>query len=316
MILLSVLIITSDVFSGEVILYGEAPDWSGTVLSVFRYKEMITWSEDLLAETRISDSGTFELNIQVDNTTCIFTHLGIYKAFLYVEPGNAYELVLPPYQIKTPADLLNPYFEEILIQMGIANINENDINIQMRMFDDTYEPYYNKHVIEAVEGKDFSRLDEDISRIDVHFRNNPDEYFRQYRQYKYAYLRYLSLQHKVITVAETFFTGKPILYHNPAYMELLNQVFKDYFYYHGRTDKGKKIYQDINNNKDYNELLFTLKKNKLFSKVPSDAMAVDPYPRIAITSLKDDEYQDLIFFYPMGTESKGKIILMENNRIW
>lgn len=59
-----------------------------------------------------------------------------------------------------------------------------------------------------------------------------------------------------------------------------------------------------------------MKKNKLFSKEASDFFTVDPYPRIAMTSLKDDEYQDLIFFYPVGKKSKGKIILMKNNRIW
>jgi hypothetical protein len=189
----------------------------------------------------------------------------------------------------------------------------------MRMFDDTYEPYYNKHVIEAVEGKDFSRLDEDISRIEVHFRNNPDEYFRQYRQYKYAFLRYLSLQHKVITVAETLFTGKPILYHNPAYMKLFNQVFKDYFYYHGRTDKGKKIYQDINFNKDYNELLLTLKKNELFSdnalmelvilKCLHDEFYSDRFSRSGILTILDSliTSTDIELHHLIGNTIRNKI---------
>ena len=265
LVFLSGIMISISLPAGEVILYGKAADWSKTIISFYRYKELVTWSEDLLAEAKITDTGSFEIKIHVDETAYIFAHLGVYRAFLYVEPGKEYQLVLPPYREKTPADLLNPYFEEILIQLGIANIDENDINIQIRMFDDTYEPYYNKHVMAAVEGKDFSRLDEDIERIETHFSNNTNEYFRQYRQYKYAYLRYLSLQHKVTAIAETLLAGKPILYHNLAYMELFNQVFKNYFFYHGRTDEGKKIYQDINFDNNYNELLITLKKNTLFS---------------------------------------------------
>jgi peroxiredoxin len=149
--------------------------------------------------------------------------------------------------------------------MGVANIDENDINIQIRMFEDTYEPYYNKHVVNAVGGKDFSRLDEDIEHIESHFNKNDNEYFRLYRLYKYAYLRYLSLQHKVTTISEMLFAGKPVLYHNLAYMELFNQVFKNYFFYHGRTDTGKKLYQDINSDQNYHELLTTLRENALFS---------------------------------------------------
>jgi peroxiredoxin len=262
---LSAFIITFNLYAGEVVLYGKATDWSGTHISFYRYKELVTYSEDLLAETNIAEDGTFKLEIEVHETTYIFTHLGAYNAYLYAESGKSYELVLPPCLEKTPADLLNPYFEEIRIQMGIANIDENDINIQIRMFDDTYEPYYNKHVINAVEEKDFSRLDEDIKHIDAHFRENANDYFRQYRQYKYAYLRYLSLQHKVTTIAEMLFAGKPVLYHNLAYMELFNQVFKNYFYYHGRTDDGEKIYHDINSEQNYDELLITLRENTLFS---------------------------------------------------
>ena len=265
LIFLSGMMIAINLSAGEVLLYGKAPDWPETAISFFRYRELITWSEDLLGVAEITDTSSFEIKIDIDETTYIFAHLGVYKAFLYVEPGKEYQLVLPPYREKTPADLLNPYFEEILIQLGIANIDENDINIQIRMFDDTYEPYYNKHVLSAVEGKDFSRLDEDIEHIEIHFSNNTNEYFRQYRQYKYAYLRYLSLQHKVAAIAEMLFAGKPILYHNPAYMELFNQVFKNYFFYHGRTSEGKRIYQNINLDNDYNELLVTLGKNTLFS---------------------------------------------------
>jgi peroxiredoxin len=285
LVLLSGFILSINLHAGEVLLYGKAPEWSETDISFFRYKELITYSEYLLAKTEVNDDGTFKMELQVDNTTYIFAHLGVYLAFLYVEPGKKYELVLPPFREKTPADLLNPYFEEILIQLGIANIDENDINIQMRMFDDTFEPYYNKHVVEAVKGKDFSRLDEDIRRIDSHFFNDSNEYFRQYRQYKYAYLRYLSLQHQVTDISRMLFAGKPILYNNLAYMELFNQVFKNYFLYHGRTDEGKKIYRDINFNRSYNELLITLRENPLFS---NDSLL----ELVVLKCLHDEFYSD------------------------
>ncbi len=59
-----------------------------------------------------------------------------------------------------------------------------------------------------------------------------------------------------------------------------------------------------------------MKNNKLFFKDPSDSIVVDPYAVIIADSLKGDEYNDLIFFYTAGVKSRGKIILMKNNRIW
>ena len=264
-IILSCLFINSRVHAGEIVLSGKSVDWANSEIAFYRYKELITYSEELLAKTVISDDGTFKLTFRVNETSYIFTHLGIYLAYLYAEPGKEYELVLPPVKEKTSSDYLNPYFQETEIQMGIINIREDDINIQIRMFDDMYEPYYDKHVIESVEGKNFARLDEDISHIESHFAKNTNKYFRQYREYKYAYLRYLSLQHNVTTVSNLLFARKPVLYNNMAYMDLFNQVFKDYFYYHGRTDEGEKIYQDINKDKNYEELKVTLRENKLFA---------------------------------------------------
>lgn len=264
-LILSCYFINSRAHAGEIVLSGNSADWANSEIAFYRYKELITYSEELLAKTVISGDGTFKIIIQADKTSYIFTHLGIYLAYIYVEPGKEYKLVLPPFKEKTSSDYLNPYFQETQIQLGITNIGEDDINIQIRMFEDMYEPYYNKHVIESVEGKDFTRLDEDIRHIESHFVENSNEYFRQYRQYKYAYLRYLSLQHNVTTVSDLLFAGKPVLYNNMAYMDLFNQIFKDYFYYHGRTDEGEKIYQDINKDRNFDELKVTLRENDLFA---------------------------------------------------
>lgn len=250
--------------AGEAIVFGKSEEWANKKISFCRYQEFITYSEEIIASAIVSDDGSFEIKIPVSETQYVFAHLEIYKLYLYAEPGNKYELVLPPYQAKTPADLLNPYFEELALQAGIANINENDLNLLIRMFDDAYEPYYEKHVIESVSGKDFSTLDADIQRIDAPFTNSTNKFFRDYMKYKYAYLRYLALQHNVTNISEMFFTNQPVLYHNPAYMELFNQVFDKYFLYHGRTEKGKKIYDNINVEKDYSELLQSLKNNNLF----------------------------------------------------
>ncbi|MBN2611398.1 MAG: TlpA family protein disulfide reductase [Bacteroidales bacterium] len=250
--------------AGTVTLFSNASEWHSADLVFYRYKELITRSEEEIGATKTSAGGAFELTLTIDDTEFIFTRLGIYQLYLYAEPGKKYELALPPYQEKSPADLLNPYYEALTIQAGIVNIDENDINMLIRMFDDSFEPFYSKHVVESVSGKDFSKLDEDIGSIEAPFRKTDNKYFKDYREYKYAFLRYLSLQHQVTVISEMFFTGKPVLYHNQAYMELFNQVFDDYFLYHGRTDKGKKIYDDINVSKDYGALYKTLKKNELF----------------------------------------------------
>lgn len=59
-----------------------------------------------------------------------------------------------------------------------------------------------------------------------------------------------------------------------------------------------------------------MKDNKIYSKEASDIFSVDPHPRVVVDSLENDEFNDIAFYYPLGEQSKGKIILMKNNRIW
>ncbi len=268
LVLLSILfiyiILIKNLKAGEVTLYGKAPDWANTELVFNKYANLITNTEDILVKTTLSEDGSFNVKINLNSTTYIFSHLGIYFLYFYAEPGKEYELILPPKQEKSDADKLNPYFEETKIQLGIANLPEDDINIQMRMFHDSYNPYYNKHVIEAVKKNDFSQLDSDIERIDKLFKKSTNQYFNNYRKYRFALIRHWAFQYEVKGISEKFFVNEPVLYENQAYMELFNQVFNDYFLYHGRTKEGEKIYHDINSLKDYGELRKTLQQNKIF----------------------------------------------------
>jgi thiol-disulfide isomerase/thioredoxin len=47
-------------------------------------------------------------------------------------------------------------------------------------------------------------------------------------------------------------------------MELFNQVYDKYFVFFGMTDKGSKIYDDINTSKSYSDLKRTLSRDNVF----------------------------------------------------
>ncbi len=251
--------------AGDVTVKTDSSEWTGTPISFYRYADLVTETELLLAKTVTDNDGGFEVHFPVEKTTLVFARLGVFMVSLYAEPGKVYEVILPPEQQKRPEDLLNPYFEELFLQLGVHNLQDDDINVMIRMFNDTYNPYYNKHVREVLQGRDFSSLDADIQQMEKSFASNTNTYFKNYRKYRYATLRYLAMQHKVTGISEQYFAGNPVLYDNQAYMDLFHQVFNDYFLYHGRTKEGEKIYSDINTEKDYGALRITLKKNKLFS---------------------------------------------------
>ncbi len=255
----------SVLLSQNVILRGNAPSYANSEIVFNKYTDWVTQTEEEAGRCMVDDKGDFKIFMDLDRITFIFSHLGIYKAFLYIEPDRTYEIVLPEKADKAPEDELNPYFIESRIQLGIINVNTEETNFVIRMFNDAYNPYYNKHIINFMNKDDFSELEEDIERIEKPFINSGNNFFNNYRKYRYGLLKHLSYQQKARSVSDEYFRDKPVLLYNPAYMELFNQVYDKYFVFFGRTNKGQKIYDDINRLKSHSELKKTLYKDGVFS---------------------------------------------------
>jgi len=251
--------------SQNVILQGNAPSYANSEIVINRYTDLITKTEEEIGRCLVDDKGDFKISFNLDRITFVFSHLGIYKAFLYAEPNKTYEVILPAKTDKTPEEELNPYFIESRIQLGTVNSNEEELNFIIRMFNDAYTPYYNKHVINFINKEDFSELNADIERIEKPFVNSNNRFFNNYRKYRYGLLKHLASQQKARSVSDEYFREQPVLFYNPAYMELFNQVYDKYFVFFGRTNKGEKIYNDINTLKSYSELKKTLAKDNVFS---------------------------------------------------
>jgi thiol-disulfide isomerase/thioredoxin len=251
-------------FSRDVILHGNAPSYASCEIVFNRYTDWVTKGEEEIGRCKVDTNGDFRISLNPEQITFVFSHLGIYKAFLYVEPGNSYKIILPEKEDKSPEDELNPYFTESRIQLGTADAKADEINFMIRMFNDAYNPYYNKHIINFINNDDFSELNADIERIEKPFAGSKNSYFNNYREYRYGLLRHLAYQQKARSISDEYFRRKPVLYNNPAYMELFNQVYDKYFVFFGMTDKGSKIYDDINTSKSYSDLKRTLSRDNVF----------------------------------------------------
>jgi len=237
---------------------GNASAYSGMQLVFYRTSDWISGTEKIAGQCQISDSGDFQLVIALEGTTRLFAYLGIYKGYFFAEPGKSYQLVLPEKRDKSQEDLLNPYFEPVELQLGLANFNSADLNMLIAMFDDAYIPFYDKYVNSIYNKPDLMRLEEDIKQMELPFKDDQNDFFRAYRQYHYGMLKMLTKQQGTQSLSDEFFNNRRVLYENPSYAELFNQVFDKYFIFIGRTGAGKQIYADINQTGSYRDLLHTL----------------------------------------------------------
>ena len=228
---------------------------AATNLEFTRIANWITGGEELMGSCTVSDSGDFKLTFDLKTTQQILVHLGVYLGYFYAEPGKTYQLVLPEREEKTPGDQLNPYFKPEEIHLGLINFNQDELNMRIMMFEDAYVPYYEKHVSQIYSKMDMRKLETDILNMEAPFQKHPGEFFNEFRRYRYGMLKLFANQQKVQSLSDEYFNNQPVLYHNPAYADLFNQVYSKYFVFYGRSDQGKQIYNDINQLGSYSALL-------------------------------------------------------------
>ena len=108
-----------------------------------------------------------------------------------------------------------------------------------------------------------SKLDVDgsVLKVDSLFSDVTNKFFNDFKKYKYASFRHLSYQEKMKSISNTYYLNNEVLYENPAYMDLFNQVYDEYLLYFGRTETGKQIYNDVGKLKSIKSLKRTLGQN-------------------------------------------------------
>jgi peroxiredoxin len=273
--------------SNPVTIKGCDPSYAGKTIILYTYDDQITSVEKELACCMANNEGCFELKFEANRVTYSILHLGIYKTFIFTESGQTYTVTLPPFKEKTPEQQINPYFSEKEVHLKSIGKAKDELNNLIQEFDSLYTPAFNKFAVEAydIRKNKNPELDSAVNALNEAFKNVDNPYFKSYKTYRLGFLRFLALQHKARNISAAFFQNKEVLYDNPAYMDLFDQLYNKYFVFFGRTEKGKEIYDDINKDKSLSKLMNTLSHDNVLS---TDSLK----ELVILKSLYDEFYSD------------------------
>lgn len=274
-ITITVLLSLQNIIAGEVIVTGNNAGYKNETISFNIYENFITENEKKIAQVKVDSGGSFNFKINISETEFVFAHVGRYFLYIYLQPGKTYNINLPPKTVKSHEEQLNPYFEEIrepfIINYSKSNNQPEidnktkEINYLIKSFDNIFDPIYADYSINVYSNSTSARIDSIVNNIDSAFSDNQNIYFKDYITYKIGLLKFMSMRFKSRNISDNYFLNKSVLYRNPAFMELFNQVYEKYFVYFGRTQSGKVIYDDINSNKSLTRLKTTLAQDKVLS---------------------------------------------------
>ena len=227
-------------------VFGTAKEYAGSELIFYRYQDRITYLKEEVFRLKINDDGNFESNFGIDKITYIFAEFGIYYVYFYAEPNGNYEILLPEYIERTEGDLLNSYFEPTEMQLGIKNMKNTDLNYLIMDFDYYYNRYCDLKQDELYIKGMKSDVDTFINNINTRYKKYDNQYFQQYRRYRIAALKNMvTKRESEPTLVYSYYSNKDVLYDNPAYMDLFNSIYHNYFDNYLVSPNGGDLYRVI-----------------------------------------------------------------------
>lgn len=279
---------------------GQSKSYAGEEIVFYQYSDLITMAELEIGRCKADNNGAFNCLIKVTETTYIFSHLGIYRIYLFVEPGKTYNLALPERENKTESQRLNPFFRETDLFVGITNIDKSDINFLTNSFDLSFNEKFDLIIKDTYKGKTNINIDSLINTLESRYTQFSQSYFSTYRYYRYGLLKQLTYIQKTRSTSEHYFLNKPVKYNNTAFMELFNLVYDKYFIFFSRTEKGNAVFKNISQDKSYSALKKTLStddvltndtlKELVILKGLHDGFFDDKFSRSALLTILDSLY--------------------------
>jgi len=292
---------TNSNFAQSVKITGNAKTYAGDSLYWKTYSDQITFTEKQLAACKVANNGDFEFNLAIEKPSISFIHLNVFKGILYLEPGKSYRIFLPQKVKKLPEDELNPFFEETEFFIRCKNIDSTDLNYYIKKFDRLYDTSIAKS-FKQFKGKIAkSVVDSMIQLMENEFSMCKNEYFNNYRTYSYASYRLIAYERNKKRFMNEYFANKEILFNNPAYMDLFNNVFSNHLSVLYREPKGKAI-------------PFNLIRQKSLSKLKS---TLDSFPHLTNDSLQEIVILKSLFdnFYKEDFPQKPMLFMIDSIEI-
>lgn len=238
-------------------IYGNAKDYIGSNIIFYKYSDRITFIKEKLFTIEIDSNGNFDVLTDLSEITYVFAQFGVYHAYFYAEPGDSYQLILPEFAEKGPEDIFNPFFSPEQIHIGIKQMEKTDLNYLIMDFDYYYFKYLDLNFLDVYAAGLKTDVDTFINNINNHYKDNDNQYFQNYKKYRIAALKNITTQKKYETaLVYAYFTKGEILYDNPAYMDLFNNIYNNYFDEYLTGPNGAYLYAVIN----YGHSISRLKK--------------------------------------------------------
>jgi len=187
-------------------------------------KDLISNFDQTLATAQSDETGNFILNVDIQYITAVQMALGLDRVDIFLSPGATYQYKLN----RSETGLTTSYFEKEPLGLTVLKSSDGGLQQQISDINLVFNAFVIQHFDDLYRNKRTSLLDTLRLAIANRLPSKPVSFVSEYNTYKQASLLQTVRGRSADQWIQTLFIQKPVLYTNPAYMNLLNEVFRDY----------------------------------------------------------------------------------------
>lgn len=222
---LAIVLQTSFLVAQNVVVTGRV-NRTNTNISLLVYEDLFTWQPAEVSKSVTDGKGFFILETNVNQVMPAALKIGMDMVDFYVLPNSDFDIV-----VTIPENEANQsYFDRPMPKMRFRKADDKGINRQINTIDAIFTSYMLDHYVEICRGREYNYLDSirnDIRKPLPEIKNN---YVNDYMDYKLASLRTILDADGGVKVKSEYFAQKPVLYAQPAYVELFKELYRDFFF--------------------------------------------------------------------------------------
>lgn len=207
---------------------GRAADYAGRTLVFRAVADPVSRLAVDLEAVEVAPDGSFSFSLDVEEVTRVSVDLSSYEGHLYVEPGESYEVELPPFRLRPDAERFNPFYVPRQVSLKLLSAT-SELNDALARFDEAFARIYYPNAARLARRRDRALADRLLARVDSAAAavGCDKQFFRDQVLYSRALVfatPRLAASRRVIA---DYYAGRPLRLNVPAYWETIGMLAPD-----------------------------------------------------------------------------------------
>ena len=197
---------------------------SNALVRLLTYDDMLTYEQTLVCETKSDDKGNFLIEAEISDVTMAQVAVNLERVDLLIKPGANYEVgILIPEQKDNVS-----YFERENPTLRFININDGELYSQYYISNMIIDDFLYENFNQLYRNRRIYLLDTLDAVIKRNIPEIKSDFVKDNIRYRKAAIQMVVNNDNGKKVMNQYFNKQSVLYSNPAYMNLFQELFANY----------------------------------------------------------------------------------------